>query len=76
LIAECGAGWDEAEFFEDVETDTQGFGMYNHQAIIVSFRGTVGKQNWLTNLDYCPVPQPNVDFASPPVAHRTIRHAT
>ncbi|ELR17266.1 lipase [Acanthamoeba castellanii str. Neff] len=46
--------WDEAEFFEDVETDTQGFGMYNHQAIIVSFRGTVGKQNWLTNLDYCP----------------------
>ena len=46
--------------FEDEETDTRGFGMYNSKAIIISFRGTVGKQNWLTNLDYCPVHHDNM----------------
>jgi hypothetical protein len=52
------AGWDVVEFFEGEETDTQGFGMYNDKAIIISFRGTVGKRDWMTNLDYCPVPYP------------------
>jgi hypothetical protein len=49
------AGWDVVEIFEDVATDTHAFGMHNGHSIIISFRGTTGKQNWMTNLKYSPV---------------------
>jgi hypothetical protein len=29
--------------------------MHNGHSIIISFRGTTGKQNWMTNLKYSPV---------------------
>jgi len=48
-------GMTETVFFDDAETDTQGFGMYCDQFCLICFRGTESSKDWMTNLKFTAV---------------------
>lgn len=49
-LSSCAKEWEGMEFFHHAETDTQGFGMYGSECIVVCFRGTESSRDWSINL--------------------------
>jgi len=45
-------GMTHAEFFDDPVTDTQAFGMYNSDIVVICFRGTESIMDWKTNINF------------------------
>jgi triacylglycerol lipase len=41
--------WEDMKFFHDAATDTQGFGMYGKECIVICFRGTESFTDWSIN---------------------------
>jgi hypothetical protein len=41
--------WEDTKFFHDAATDTQGFGMYGKECIVICFRGTESFRDWSLN---------------------------
>jgi hypothetical protein len=49
-LARACTEWEDMEFFHNAETDTQGFGMYGKDCIVICFRGTESSRDWSTNI--------------------------
>jgi hypothetical protein len=49
-LARACTEWEDMKFFHNAETDTQGFGMYGKDCIVICFRGTESSRDWSTNI--------------------------
>jgi hypothetical protein len=48
-------GMEGFEFFDNKDSDTQAFGMYDSSVLIITYRGTESVQDMKSNLDFVPV---------------------
>jgi len=54
-------GWEGIEFWNSVETDTRGYGMYGKECVIICFRGTGSRADWATNIRVSKI-EPFIEF--------------
>ncbi|KAL6057081.1 putative feruloyl esterase A [Balamuthia mandrillaris] len=47
-------GWKKVAYFKNLETDTQAFGMFNGEILVLSFCGTKSSKDWVTNVKIRP----------------------